>query len=164
MSDKEWTGLLGIDETEYHELELSENLDWLRQRIEKFVVGGVYLLAGQPGIGKSRLSVQIALDLGQHGYKSLYVLTEQSKDELAKVARQMTSDWPTNDANKARRNIAPEESVYDIETLPSFLAHQVMNPSGKYNGVNFIVIDSVQGHGLSASATRKYKQLYEFCR
>ena len=62
------------------------------------------------------------------------------------------------------RNVYPEENVYDLETLPSFLGHQVMSPSGKYHGVKLIVIDSVQGHGLSASATRKYRQIYEFCR
>jgi len=164
MVHNEPSGLLAITETEHDQIELSESLAWLRQRIAKFVVGGIYLLAGQPGIGKSRLSAQLALDLGRRGMKTLYVLTEQSKDDLAKVARQMTSDWPRKDAEKAMGNVLPEESVYDIETLPSFLAHQVMSPSGKYHGVNLIVIDSVQGHGLSAGASRKYKQLYEFCR
>lgn len=164
MSNAEPTGLLAIKETEHPEIELSESLSWLRQRIAKFVVGGVYLLAGQPGIGKSRLSTQIALDLGRRGKKTLYVLTEQSQDDLAKVARQMTSDWSRKDADHAMRHVLPEESVYDIETLPSFLAHQVMSPSGKYHGVSLIVIDSIQGHGLSAGATRKYKQVYEFCR
>jgi DNA repair protein RadA/Sms len=164
MSHAELTGLLAITDTEHAEIELSESLSWLRQRIAKFVVGGVYLLAGQPGIGKSRLSTQIALDLGRRGKKTLYVLTEQSQDDLAKVARQMTSDWSRKDADHAMRHVLPEESVYDIETLPSFLAHQVMSPSGKYHGVSLIVIDSIQGHGLSAGATRKYKQVYEFCR
>lgn len=157
-------GLLSISETEHSEIELSESLSWLRQRIAKFVVGGIYLLAGQPGIGKSRLSTQIALDLSKRGLKTLYVLTEQSKEELAKVARQMTSDWPRNEVNNALACVLPEEGIYDIENLPSFLAHQVMNPSGKYYGVKLIIIDSIQGHGLSASATRKYRQVYEFSR
>jgi len=164
MSDSEPTGLLAVGQTEHGEIALSQSLDWLRQRLSKFVVGGVYLLAGQPGIGKSRLSAQIALDIGRRGQKTLYVLTEQSKDDLAKVAHQMTSDWPRRDAKTAMGNVFPEEAVYDIETLPSFLSHQVLNPGSKYHGVNLIVIDSVQGHGLSAAATRKYRQLYEFCR
>ena len=164
MSHPEPSGLLAVAETEHAEIQLSESLAWLRQRIAKFVVGGIYLLAGQPGIGKSRLSTQLALDLGRRGMKTLYVLTEQSQDDLAKVARQMTSDWSRKDADQAMRNVYPEENVYDLETLPSFLGHQVMSPSGKYHGVKLIVIDSVQGHGLSASATRKYRQIYEFCR
>ena len=157
-------GLISIKDTDHDELSLSDGLGWLRHRISKLVIGGIYLLAGQPGIGKSRLATQIALDLGRQDIKTLYILTEQSKEDLAKVARIMTANWPRDQAEKALSNILPEETIYDIEILPSFLAHQVMSPSGKYKGIKFIVIDSIQGHGLSASATRKYKQVYEFCR
>jgi len=118
MSQREPEGLLAIKGSEHPEIELSDSLDWLRQRIAKFVVGGIYLLAGQPGIGKSRLSTQIALDLGRRGDKTLYILTEQSKDDLAKIARQMTSDWPRRAAELAMSNVLPEEGLYDIEDLP----------------------------------------------
>jgi len=164
MTRSEPSGLLAVAETEHAEIELSEDLAWLRQRISKFVVGGVYLLAGQPGIGKSRLSTQLALDLGRRGMKTLYILTEQSRDDLAKVARQMTVDWPRKEAERALGNVLPEEGIYDMETLPTFLGHQVMSSAGKYHGVRLIVIDSVQGHGLSAGASRKYRQIYDFCR
>ena len=102
MSDAEPSGLLAVNGAEHTEIELSESLAWLRQRISKFVVGGVYLLAGQPGIGKSRLSAQLALDLGRRGQKTLYVLTEQSKDDLAKIARQMTADGHRANADRSR--------------------------------------------------------------
>lgn len=164
MANDKSGGLLSIRDTEYLELNLTGNLSWLKQRISKFVAGGVYLLAGQPGIGKSRLSAQIALDLGGSGYKVLYILTEVSTEDLSKVARQITSDWPRKRADQALLNVEPVDNLYDIENLPSFLAHEVMSPSGKYNGVKLIVLDSVQGHGLSAGATRKYRNLYEFCR
>ncbi|HKV05328.1 MAG TPA: ATPase domain-containing protein [Candidatus Acidoferrales bacterium] len=163
MSDEN-DGLLGIGKTEYQQVELSDSLAWLKHRIEKFVVGGIYLVAGQPGIGKSTLGIQIALDLGRRGQSTLYVLTEQSKEDLAQRARRMCSDWPSPEGKKALGNIWPEENIYDIESLPTFLGHQVLSSSGKYHGVKLIVVDSIQGHGLSAAATRKYKQVYEFCR
>ena len=43
-------GLLDAGETAYEEVPLTDNLAWLRHRIGKFVEGGVYLVAGQPGI------------------------------------------------------------------------------------------------------------------
>jgi DNA repair protein RadA/Sms len=76
----------------------------------------------------------------------------------------MSSDWPAQERDRALRNIRAEENIYDIEDLPSFLSRQVLSSSGEYHGVKFIVVDSIQGHGLSAGATRKYKQVYEFCR
>jgi predicted ATP-dependent serine protease len=166
MTDDRRTGLLGVEDVKYAEVPLSASLDWLRQRIGKFVAGGVNLIAGQPGIGKSRLSLQIALDLGRNGEKTLYVLTEEPKSRLKDRAEQMCSGraWSSEQRKKAMANVQPGDAVYDLETLPSFLAHQVMGSSGAHHGVTLIVVDSVQGHGLHSAATRKYRQLYEFCR
>ena len=158
------SGLLAVPEMEHAEIELSESLTWLRQRIDKFVVGACTSLQDNRASASLVYQLRSRWYWGRRGVKTLYVLTEQSQDDLAKVARQMTSDWPRKEAEKAMSNVLPEDSVYDIETLPSFLGHQVMSPSGKYHDVKLIVVDSVQGHGLSATATRKYKQLYEFCR
>lgn len=160
----ESTGLLAIGTSEYEQIALSDDLKWLSQRIGKFVKGGIYLIAGQPGIGKSTLGIQLAADLGRSGKKTLFILTEQSKEDLAQRARLITASWGREEANRALEKVEPEDSVYDIETLPSFLSHQVLAQSGKYFGTTFIVLDSVQGHGLAAAATKKYRQVYEFCR
>lgn len=157
-------GLLGIGNPQYEGVPLSEDLDWFRLRIDKFVRGGIYLLAGQPGIGKSTLAIQLALDVGRAGEPTLFILTEQGKEDLAHRARKLCSTWPREQSEQALRKVKPEDGLYDIEHLPQYLAQQVLSPGGKYHGYKFIIIDSVQGHGLAAAATRKYRKLYEFCR
>jgi len=110
MADSVDTGLLCIPRASYVELPLSDSLAWLHSRIDKFVRGGIYLLAGQPGIGKSTLGIQIALDLGRQDIKSLIVLTEVNTTDLGQRARMLCSDWPIPDAERALRNVKPEEN------------------------------------------------------
>jgi DNA repair protein RadA/Sms len=164
MAIDEQAGLLGIDEEENKEVPLTKELTWLRQRIGKFVEGGIYLIAGQPGIGKSTLGIQLALDLGRQNISTLFILTEQSKSELANRARLIASNWTPNDLKQAMSLVQPEDGIYDMANLPSFLSHQVISQSGRYHGVKLIVVDSIQGHGLAAAATKQYRQIYEFCR
>src|SRR5438067_9097876 len=59
------------------ELPLSEEFDFLRSALSQFVMGGIYLVGGVPGGGKSLLSIQIALDLALSGLRSLFILTEE---------------------------------------------------------------------------------------
>ena len=158
------TGLNAIADAKYKTIPLSNALGWLKERLDQVVAGGIYLIAGQPGIGKSTLGIQIALDLGRQGHKTLFILTEQSKEDLAKRARLMCSDWPRKDAERALENIKPEEDLFDIEDINNFFVHHVLSSKAKYNGTKLIILDSVQGQGLSAGASKKYRQLYEFCR
>ena len=79
MSSDESGGLLGVGQAEYDELPLSEALSWFKQRLEKFVVGGIYLLAGQPGIGKSALGIQIASTWGSVARKPFTSLRSNPK-------------------------------------------------------------------------------------
>jgi predicted ATP-dependent serine protease len=93
MADKEDRGLLDVGVAEFRELPINDELSWLKERVTRLVEGGVYLLAGPPGIGKSTLGIQLALALGAQDIRSVYILTEQSKQELANRARLMTAKW-----------------------------------------------------------------------
>ncbi|GAH36754.1 unnamed protein product, partial [marine sediment metagenome] len=49
-------------------------LPWLKKAIGSVLIkGGIYLLAGEPGIGKTTLSLQILGDLSKQGIKVLYI-------------------------------------------------------------------------------------------
>lgn len=54
-----------------------------------FVPGGVILLGGDPGIGKSTLSLQVAGTLSQEGMKVLYVTGEESLGQLRMRGRRL---------------------------------------------------------------------------
>lgn len=170
MENDESAGLLGVDIQDLNEIPLTSKLDWLRYRIDKLVEGGVYLLAGEPGIGKTALAIQIALDLGIQEINTLYILNEQSKSDLATRAKQISSKWSSKDREKALKLVQPigtEDGLYDdITNLPTFLSHQVIGQTGRYHslGAKLIVVDSIQGQGLSSVATKQYRQVYDFCR
>jgi len=46
MQNEPRRGLLGVTESEYEEVDLSDDLAWLKLRLGKFVKGGTYLVAG----------------------------------------------------------------------------------------------------------------------
>jgi DNA repair protein RadA/Sms len=125
------------------------------------VCGGIYLISGEPGAGKSTLTIQVGLDLALQGIPVLFILTEQNSKELAARAREITKAYSNIDMLK---NIKIYDMIAGINDLYNFLTSHIFNPSGNFHGVRMIVIDSIQGHGLSSSATGTYEVLYQFCR
>ena len=55
------------------------------------VRGGVVLLGGEPGIGKSTLMLQVALQVGQKGAKVLYISGEESAEQVRMRANRLGS-------------------------------------------------------------------------
>jgi len=139
------------------------SLPWLVEAIgEGFVRGGVYLLAGEPGIGKTTLALQILGDFALRSMKVLYVTTEQG---LADIKRALQRIHAAKDGRLPRgisENFFMDDGVDDIDALPKFLARRVLTDGQDYHGTEVVVVDSVQGRGLSAAATQKYRALYEF--
>jgi DNA repair protein RadA/Sms len=139
------------------------SLPWLNESVNKgFVRGGVYLLAGEPGIGKTTLALQILGDLAKQGMKVLYITTEQALDDIERTLKRIHGLRDGDLPSAIEENFFFDNSIDDIEGLPRFLARRVLTDGQEYHGVGALVLDSVQGKGLSAAATKKYQALYEF--
>ncbi|MGC8624056.1 MAG: ATPase domain-containing protein [Phycisphaerae bacterium] len=146
-------------------LPLSENLRFFQDAVGgELVTGARYLLSGSPGGGKSRLATQICLDLGQQDIPSLTILTEEAPAQMKHRAQQMTSDWQQASIARALSNVYVDHNVFDVTSLPDFLMRHVLAPGGVYHGVKLIVLDSIQGQGLAACATKSYAKVLDFAR
>lgn len=89
------------------------------------VPGGVVLLGGEPGIGKSTLMLQVALQVGQTGAKVLYVSGEESAEQVRMRANRLGT-------------IAPSVLIFPQTQVPAILdALREENPA-------VIVVDSIQ--------------------
>ena len=90
-----------------------------------WVEGGVTLLGGQPGIGKSTLLLQTAGMMAQKGLKVLYISGEESASQVALRARRLRAD---------------------CENLSLFSGTDIEKAISEVNSHNieFFVLDSVQ--------------------
>jgi len=134
------------------------SLPWL-QEIGGVRKGGTYLLAGEPGIGKTTLSVQMLGDLALQGKKVLYLTNEQTQFDLLSVAKRVlgeNGELPP----QIKENFIIEHLVR-IEDL-EFWRNHLFLPDQPYSNTAVIVIDSVQGGGTSPTARKSYKTLYSF--
>jgi len=68
-----------------------------------FVQGSIVLLGGEPGIGKSTLSLQMAQNMGNDGHKVLYISGEESLKQIASRAKRtgsvMDKVWIVNETD-----------------------------------------------------------------
>ncbi len=156
--------LLTTTAIQREELPLTSDVGFLRHSLSRIVRGGVYLIGGSPGAGKSLLSAQLGLSLGRESLRSLFVLTEQSRSDLMETVTRLTSDLHSKTADRAMAAIQVEDRLYDVATLPSLVTHQILNPGGQYHGIDLLVLDSLQGHGLAPAATKTYGKVLEATR
>jgi len=154
--------LSDVNITDYSELPISDSMLWLKSLIRRLVRGGIYLISGEPGAGKSTLSIQLGIDLAVQNIPSMFLLTEQHASDLALRANKIIIEHPNQEL--IQKNIKVMDSASGIKDLYKLLFSQVLNPVGTYFGTKLIVVDSVQGQGLSSSSTSSYEVLYQFAR
>lgn len=90
-----------------------------------FVKGSVSLLAGEPGIGKSTILMQIASQMAKKNYNVLYVSGEESEHQVASRASRLG-------AIAEKLDLVSSSMTDDVVQL-------ILN--GKYD---FVVVDSIQ--------------------
>lgn len=88
-----------------------------------WVPGGVFLLGGQPGIGKSTLLLQTCGRMAERGVQVLYVSGEESESQVALRARRLGAD---------------------SERLRLFCDSDLGLALAALDGCGFLVVDSVQ--------------------
>lgn len=138
------------------------NLPWLKKAIvSEFIKGGIYLLAGEPGIGKTTLALQILGDISRQGVKVLYIPTEQSLSDVKRVVNRIYGLKPNEVQLPISKNLYVD-TIDDISMLPWFLKHRVLSSESEYHGCEVIAIDSLQGGGLSTGVGERYRALHDF--
>ena len=97
------------------------------------VNGSIVLIGGEPGIGKSTLMLQIALNLP--GLKVLYVSGEESEQQIKMRAERLTS--PALGSRVAGENQSTAFILTETSTQNIFKQIEVLQP-------DILIIDSVQ--------------------
>jgi len=138
-------------------------LPWLQEALRGGLTkGGIYLIAGEPGIGKTTLAVQILVDLAKRGVPVVYLTNEQSLADIAGAVDRTARGLGAEETQGVKENFFCDDTVSEIKDLPDFLARRILSEGQEYHGCRVLVYDSVQGRGLAATATQQYKSLYKF--
>jgi len=137
-------------------------LSWLRKAVGSDLInGGIYLLAGEPGIGKTTLSMQLLSELAKQGVKVMYLPTEQSMSDVRRVFDRLHRSVRGDQRQTIEENLYVD-TIDDLKMLPWFLNHQILPIEKEYHGCQVVAIDSLQGGGLGTSSGDVYKALMDF--
>ncbi|MGL4624321.1 MAG: DNA repair protein RadA [Culicoidibacterales bacterium] len=106
------------------------------------VNGGLHLIGGDPGIGKSTLLLQIACDLAQNGHRVLYVSGEESMYQTKLRAQRLglESDelylYSENDLNRVTQQIEVVQPKFlIIDSIQTVYLNEVASAPGSVSQV-----------------------------
>lgn len=134
-------------------------LDWLDAPLNGGLrAGGSYLLSGAPGSNKTTLAVQAAANLAAQGVHVLLVLTEQTPAELRGILRRAAG----GDLDAIASYISPFLSCELIDRTDELLRLLRRTIPTRYPDTKVIVVDSLQGTGVSSTSTKSYRSVYVF--
>ncbi len=124
------------------------------------VAGGVVLVAGDPGIGKSTLLLQALAGVAQSGEGALYVSGEESGAQVALRARRLIADGvdrvhvlaatDLTDIEAAISRVAPQAVVIDsIQTMRSPDLESAAGSVGQLREVTARLVDLAKARGIA---------------
>jgi DNA repair protein RadA/Sms len=94
--------------------------------------GGVYLVAGEPGIGKSTLLTQLTLEVSRQKRRVLYVCAEESPSQVATRISRLSRQKYNND------------HIFLLGTpMLEAVMETLRKPQGK-DGFDLVIVDSIQ--------------------
>ncbi len=120
--------------------------------------GAAYLLAGEPGANKSTLAVQVATALAAEGRRVLLALSEQTPQEVRGIFDRVNAAKDCGVADAVSQNV-----IFEPFEAPSDLLSVIRRRLPVcYPDTGLLVIDSLQGSGLTSTATARYREFFEF--
>ncbi len=106
------------------------------------VAGSVTLLAGDPGVGKSTLLLQLCLSLAQKGTKVLYISGEESVEQIKMRADRLINTFP----NPSPVNTQQKK---DVQISDSLFLISLSDPDIAFSHIqslkpDLVIVDSIQ--------------------
>ena len=137
-----------------------EGLDYIL--LGGFPRNHVYLLQGDPGVGKTTLGLQFLLEGVRHGEKALYITLSETRSELEAVAR--SHHWDLSGV-EVYEHLIGEQSLTESETTVFYPAEVELGQTVKslLEAVervqpSRVVLDSLSEIRLLAQSTLRYRK------
>jgi len=149
---------------EQDKLPLGDDMAWFSSLVGNMSRGTRILIAGDPGAGKSTLAIQLAASALVSGERPVIVTTEQTgvvvRQKLSRIAGHFASDI----RERLILDLPIIDDLSDMTSLPSLLAKKVFRSGGEHFGASFLVLDSLQGSGVSSLDRKYWSLLYDVLR